>query len=84
MALELVSSACTGFFGILVCLDAHLPRPGGRGEELQLPTGQETLTALGLEREKKREWGEWESFGRRGGNGNFYKLIKKKLKKKYL
>ena len=33
-------------FGILVCLDAHLPRPGGRGEELELPTGQETLTAL--------------------------------------
>ena len=33
-------------FGILVCLDAHLPRPGGSGEELELPTGQETLTAL--------------------------------------
>ena len=33
-------------FGILVWLDAHLPRPGGRGEELELPTGQETLTAL--------------------------------------
>ena len=46
MALGLVSSACTGFFGILVCLDAHLPRPGGRGEELELPTGQKTLTAL--------------------------------------
>ena len=30
-------------FGTLICLDAHLPRPGGRGE---LPTGQETLTAL--------------------------------------
>ena len=29
-----------------VCLDAHLPGPGGRGEELELPTGQETLTAL--------------------------------------
>ena len=34
------------FFGILVCLHAHLPRPVGRGEELELPTGQETLTAL--------------------------------------
>ena len=34
-------------FGILVCLDAHLPVPGGRGEELGLPTGRETLTALG-------------------------------------
>ena len=33
-------------FGILVCLDAHIPRPGGRREELELPTGQETLTAL--------------------------------------
>ena len=33
-------------FGILVCLDAHLSRPGGSGEELELPTGQETLTAL--------------------------------------
>ena len=33
-------------FGILVCLDSHLPRPGGRGEDLELPTGQETLTAL--------------------------------------
>ena len=30
----------------LVSLDAHLPRPGGRGEELELSTGQETLTAL--------------------------------------
>ena len=27
-------------------MDAHLPGPGGRGEELELPTGQETLTAL--------------------------------------
>ena len=34
-------------FGILVCLDAHLPGLGGRGEELGFPTGQETLTALG-------------------------------------
>ena len=33
-------------FGILVCLDAHLPGPGGRGEELGLPMGQEALTAL--------------------------------------
>ena len=33
-------------FGILVCLDAHFPRPGEWGEELELPTGQETLTAL--------------------------------------
>ena len=33
-------------FGILACLDAHLPGPGGRGEELELPTEQEALTAL--------------------------------------
>ena len=33
-------------FGDPVCLDACLPGPGGRGEELELPTGQETLTAL--------------------------------------
>ena len=35
-------------FGILVCLNAHLPRLGGIGEDLELPTGQfkETLTGL--------------------------------------
>ena len=27
-------------------MDTHLPGPGGSGEELELPTGQETLTAL--------------------------------------
>ena len=27
-------------------MDAHLPRPGWRGEVLELPTRQETLTAL--------------------------------------
>ena len=32
--------------GNLLCLDAHLPRPGWRGEDLGLPTGQGTLTAL--------------------------------------
>ena len=32
--------------GRLVRLDAHLPRPGWKGEDLELPTGQETLTAL--------------------------------------
>ena len=55
-------------FGILVCLDAHLPGPGGRGEELGLPTGQETLTAL------RAGEGGGEGVGR-GGSGNFYKLI---------
>ena len=70
-------------FGILFCLDAHLPRPGGRGKELELPTGQETLTALrtgeeggeGVGGEEEREWGKWEGMGRRGGRGNFYKQI---------
>ena len=57
-------------FGILVCLDAHLPGPGGRGEELGFPTGQETLNALGMVREEEREWGEREGIGRRGGSGN--------------
>ena len=32
--------------GSLVCLDAHFPRPGWSGEDLGLPTGQGTLTAL--------------------------------------
>ena len=27
-------------------MDTHLPGPGGRGEELELLTGQETLTTL--------------------------------------
>ena len=27
-------------------MDTHLPGPRGRGEELELPTGRETLTAL--------------------------------------
>ena len=45
MTLGLVSSAYTGF-GDPVCLDTHLPGPGGSGEELELPTGQETQTAL--------------------------------------
>ena len=58
-----------------VCLDAHLPWPGGRGEELELPTGQETLTALRDGEGGGERVGEWEGVGRRGGNGNFYKLI---------
>ena len=60
-------------FGILVCLDAHLSRPGGRGEELELPTGRETLTALGTGEGGGEGVGEWEGIGRRGGSGNFYK-----------
>ena len=38
-----------------------------------------------MEREEEREWGEWEGVGRRGGNGNFYKLINfYKLKKRMI
>ena len=59
-------------FGILVCLDAHLPRPGGRGEELELPTGQETLTAL----RTGEGVGEMGGYGEEG-SGNFYKQINK-------
>ena len=62
-------------FGILVCLDAHLPGPGGRREEFELPTGQETLTALRDGEGGGKGVGEREGVGRRGGNGNFYKLI---------
>ena len=45
MTLGLVSSHILDF-GDPVCLDTHLPGPGGRGKELDLLRGQETLTAL--------------------------------------
>ena len=48
-------------FGILACLDAQLPRPGGREEELEFLTGQETLTAL------RTGEGGVEGVGGRGG-----------------
>ena len=62
-------------FGDPVCLDTHLPGPGGRGKELELPTGQETLTALRTGEGGGEGVGEWEGIGRRGGSGNFYKQI---------
>ena len=43
----------------------------GGGRNLNFPQGRKPWLLLGLE----REWGEWEGVGRRGGNGNFYKLI---------
>ena len=58
-------------------MDAHLPGPGGRREELELPTGQETLTAIGDGE------GGGEGVGRRGGNGDFCILINFEKKKKY-
>ena len=52
--------------GILACLDAHLPGPGGRRKELGFPTGQETLTALG------NGEGGGEGVGRVGGAGGYW------------
>ena len=52
--------------GSLASLDAHLPRPGWMVEDVGLPTGQGTLTALqtGEEGERsgvrRREMGGWE------------------------
>ena len=43
---------------ILVCLDAHLPRSGGKGEELEIPTGKEFLTALSAGEKEERDWGK--------------------------
>ena len=56
----------------------------GGGRSLNYPQGGRPRLLLGMEREEEREWGEWEGGGRRGGNGNFYNLIKllsKKIKK---
>ena len=64
--------------GSLVCLDAHLPRPGWRGEDLGLPTGQGTLTAL------RTGEGRGEGVGGVGGcwGGRKWKLLYfNKLKK---
>ena len=53
-------------------MDAHLPGPGGRGEELELPTGQETLTAL---RDGERGGGGVEGVGGRWEEGQKWKLL---------
>ena len=52
-------------------MDAHLPRPGWRGEDLGLPTGQGTLTALCTGDGGGGGMGEGKGNGRRGGGGNF-------------
>ena len=54
----------------------------GGGRNLNFPQGRKPCLLLGLEREDEREWGEWESIGRRGGSGNFYKLIRKEKNSK--
>ena len=48
-------------------MNAHLLRPGWRGEDLGLPTGQGTLTAL---------WtGEGGGGGKEEGNGRRWKFL---------
>ena len=47
----------------------------GGGRNLIFPQGRKPWLLLGMEREEEREWAEWEGFGRRGRNGNFYNLI---------
>ena len=70
-------------FGILACLDAHLPEPGGRGEDLGFPTGQETLTALGNGEGGGEGVGEWDGIGRRGGSGkSVFAYLNKQIGKK--
>ena len=65
MALGLVSSAYSGFLGIQsVWILTFLDLEGG-GEELELPTGQEALTALRDGEGGGGRWGEWEGVGRR-------------------
>ena len=52
-------------------MDAHLSRPGWMGEDLQLPMGQETLTAL-----KTEEAGR-EGRGREKGGGEEVEIFNK-------
>ena len=81
MALGLVFSAYTGFCGSSP--SGHSPSwTWSEGEELGLPTGQETLTSLGDKEGGGEGGGEWEGVGRRGVNGNFYNLIKLQKEKR--
>ena len=52
-------------------MDVHLPRPGGRGEELELPTGQETLTALRTGEEGGEGVGRMRVYGEEGRKWKF-------------
>ena len=65
--------------GSLVCLDAHFPRPGWSGEDLGLPTGQGTLTALWT-----GEGGvvELEDGGEKWKEGRRWKFLSKNKNKK--
>ena len=59
--------------GSLASLDAHLPRPGWRREDLGLPTGQGTLTVLQTGKGGGKEWEVGEGNGSMGGHRNFFK-----------
>ena len=52
-------------YGSLVFLDAHLPGPGWRGEDLGLSTGQGTLTALRTGEGEGEKWEEVEIFNKK-------------------
>ena len=58
-------------FWILVCLDAHLPRPGWREKDLELPTGQEILTALRTGEGGEEGVGEGEGYWKNGRKWKF-------------
>ena len=60
-------------FGSLVYLDAHLPRPGWSGEDLGVPTRQETLTALRTGEGGGEGVGGAGGYWEEGRSGNFYK-----------
>ena len=59
-------------FGSLICLDAHLPRPGWRGEGLGLSTGQGTLTSL---RTGEQGGGEVAGVGGKWEDGRRWKFL---------
>ena len=42
---------------------------------MNFPQGRKPGLLLGLEWEEEREWEEWEGAWKRGGNGNYYKVI---------
>ena len=65
VALGFISTACTGFFGILFSLNAYLAQLGCSGKGLGLPTGQGVLPSLrtggcvwgvGGKWEEERKW----------------------------
>ena len=57
--------------GSLVCLDAHLLRPGWRGKGIDLPIGLGTLNSLRTGEGGEMERGDWKGNGRREGGETF-------------